>query len=223
MSMLLFDFDDDVGPLHSDPGGEALRQAQRAQARGEAERRVANTVFAARPEGMLIALVTVLVPLAAAGSIVLRTRDFDTSVPIFFGAAAAGLALYFASLKLLAPWVLAREQQWLRSLPFRVHGYFDALAPEAPRDGRLKVLLEFRDAPPPADKLEAWLAAVGAKKMGRASMEFLSPRISVRTGNRGTSRTMRGFYTWERRLLKQVLLTVNAVHALQRVVIRRGE
>lgn len=215
--MPLFDLDDDQGPVDDDPQAEAHRQTARMVRQHEAERRVAGLVFAARPEGRFIGVGAVVVPLGAAVVAVMRLRDPETALPLLFGATVGGFSLYFIGRKALAAGALAREQRWLRALRFEVKGYFDTLAPEAPRDGKLKIHLVFRDAPPPAEKLDAWLAAIGATRISRTSATFLSPRLSARTGPRGTSVTMHGIYAWQHSLLTRVMVVVDRVYPLRTV------
>lgn len=218
--MQLFDFQNDPGPIEPDPQAEAFRQAGREKQLRAAERRVANFLFSARALGMLLAALFVLCPVLAGVVLIVMLQDFERTIPLFFGLGGGGLALYFGLQFLLAPAALRRERRWLATQPFDVRGYFDVLAPEFPREGKLRVELDFLGETPPADKLNAWLAAIGAKRMSRTSLEFLSPTIRVRTGSRGSSYTVRFYDDWQRALLRDVLTAVHRVYPLRRVIIR---
>lgn len=183
-------------------------------------KRAADVLFGTHRWGMLTMAVTLLLPAMIGAAAIVLAHDVETTIPLFWGLAALGIVSYLVVARVLAPKVLALEHQWLASLGFEVRGYFDALAAYPPRDGRLLVAIEFQNATPEADQLVAWLGAVDAEKRGPTT--FISPRISVRGGTRGTSLTARGYAVWQKRLINKVLTSVHAVHPIRCVTLSRA-
>ncbi len=195
-------------------------EPERAIRRRDGQKRVADVLFGAHRWGVITIALTLLLPATIGGAAILFAHDFETTILLFWGLTAVGIGSYFVVARVLAPKVLVQERAWLASLGFELKGYFDALAADPPREGRLLVTLEFQNEPPDAESLAAWLGAVDAQQRG--ALTFISPRISVRSGTRGTSLTARGFLAWQRRLFNKVLTAVHAAHPLRCVTLSRA-
>ena len=181
------------------------------------ERRAADVVFAQHPWGHALLFITVLCPVVAAAVAMLVLRDFDLTVPLFWGCGFGGFGLYLAARWALGARVLADERAWLASLGFEVNGWFDVLGVEVPEEGKLRVTLEFAGTPPDAIELESWLGAVDAERAGGSAWSFISPRISVRAGTRGSTFTTRYYLAWQKRLVNRVLVPIHRQYPLARV------
>ena len=144
-------------------------------------------------------------------------RDFDVTVSLFWGCSFGGCGLYLAARWALGARVLADERAWLASLGFEVNGWFEVLGVEVPEDGKLRVTLEFGGTPPDATELESWLGAVDAERTGGRAWSFISPRISVRAGTRGSTFTTQYYLAWQKRLVKRVLVPIHRKYPLARV------
>lgn len=184
------------------------------------ERRAANVIFGQHPWNYAAIGMTVLCPMAAAVAAMVQLRDLDVTLPLYWGAAAGGLGLYFAVRHWLAPRVLEQERAWLNSLGFEVAGWFDVVGALTPRTGKLMVTVEFEGPPPANSQLDAWFGAVDAERASGKSLLFTSPLIQVRDSSRGSTFSTRNFRAWLRRVVLSVLLPIHAVHPLARVQFR---
>jgi hypothetical protein len=153
------------------------------------------------------------------------------SFPFWFVGSGLALApLFRAMIEVQA----RLEQQWLASLPFETHGYFEVLS-RFPKSKmmRLRVVATYRDPERAAtEEIVRDLAGLARgpggelptvvhdAEQGRTS--FVSPFLVVKIVARGAHEQMTLVRRWQHRLLSRVLVPLHRAHPIESVSITRA-